>query len=81
MSNEQDIKDIVAHLEQLQIQQSELLHCLERLVGSGDNNNATVQPDATREFAVGDRVRIRNPGLLQAVRGTVTKIGTSRIIV
>jgi transcription elongation factor len=87
MSNEQDIKDIVAQLDRLQIQQSELLQRLDQLVGSGESNNATarsvqsVQSEITREFAIGDRVRIRNPGLLQAVRGTIIKIGASRITV
>jgi hypothetical protein len=83
MSSEQDIKDIVAQLQQLSIQQSELLQRLGRLTTSGRNtsNNTAGRPNATREFAIGDRVRIRNPRLSQATRGTITKIGPSRITV
>jgi hypothetical protein len=90
MSHEQDMKDIVAQLDRLQIQQSELLQRLDQLVESGESNNATarsvrstrsIRSEITQEFAIGDRVRIRNPGLLQAVRGTIIKIGSSRITV
>jgi transcription antitermination factor NusG len=35
-------------------------------------------PGAKREFAVGDRVRIKNPGPFQASTGTIVKIGASR---
>jgi uncharacterized protein YceH (UPF0502 family) len=74
MSNEQDIKDIVEQLERLQIRQTELVQRLARLTNSGNNNTAHV-------FAVGDYVRITNPGLRQADRGIITNIGNSRITV
>jgi hypothetical protein len=81
-----DIKDIIGQLQRLQIQQDGLLACLEAL--SDDNEAqptptraARVQPDAPREFAIGDRVRIRNPARYQANRGTIIRIGTSRITV
>jgi hypothetical protein len=37
--------------------------------------------DTAREFVIGDRVRIRNPGVLQPKRGRIAKIGTTRITV
>jgi small-conductance mechanosensitive channel len=40
-----------------------------------------VPPDATREFAIGDRVQIKNPGRYQASGGTIAKIGANRITV
>jgi hypothetical protein len=79
MDRDQEIQDIVNQLERLQIQQSDLLQRLGRLSESEDN--ATPLPTTAREFVVGDRVRIRNPGRLQPVRGTVTKIGRVRITV
>ena len=81
MSNEQDITEIIAQLQRLQLQQSELLQRLTRLSESEDNNNATGQANTPRELAVGDRVRIRNPGRFQATNGKIIKIGTSRITV
>jgi hypothetical protein len=35
----------------------------------------------TREFEIGDRVRIMNPRRLQANRGKIVRIGASRITV
>jgi hypothetical protein len=35
----------------------------------------------TQEFEIGDRVRIRNPRMLQANRGKIVRIGASRITV
>jgi hypothetical protein len=84
MDRDQEIQDIVNQLERLQIQQSDLLQRLGRLSKSKDNdNNATPLPISTvaRAFAVGGRVRIRNPGHLQPVRGTVIQIGRTRITV
>jgi hypothetical protein len=83
MDRDQEIQDIVNQLGRLQIQQSNLLQRLGRLNESEDNdNNATPPPITTaRVFAVGDRVRIKNPGLLQPVRGTIIKIGKTRITV
>jgi transcription elongation factor len=81
-----DIKDIIEQLQRLQIQQGGLLA---RLGALSDDNEpqptptraARVQPDAPREFAIGDRVRIRNPVRYQANRGTIIRIGTSQITV
>jgi hypothetical protein len=41
----------------------------------------TVPPDKTRELAIGDRVRILNPGVFQTDRGIVIKVGLSRITI
>jgi transcription antitermination factor NusG len=81
MSNEQDIKDIVGQLERLQIRQTALVQRLARLTAIGNNNTNTEQPNITQEFSVGDQVRITNPGLRQADRGTITNIDNSRITV
>jgi hypothetical protein len=82
MDNEQDeIKDIVAHLKRLEIQKTELLQCLEQL--SKADRNHSRSPDTTRGFAIGDLVQTKNPRPLQAKKGTITKIGvaTDRIAV
>jgi transcription antitermination factor NusG len=87
MSNDPDVKDIIAQLQRLQIQQSTLLTRLGQLSQSGQRTdpppNATrdATPNAAREFEVGDRVRIRNPGVFQPTKGTIIKIGASRITV
>jgi transcription antitermination factor NusG len=84
MSNDEDIiKDIIAQLQSLQLQQAALIQRLERVSGSQDNGipTRTTTVQVTRELAVGDRVRINNPGPFQATRGTITKIGNSRITV
>jgi hypothetical protein len=81
-----DIKNIIEQLQRLQIQQDALLA---RLGALSDDNEARptsaratrVQPDTPREFAIGDRVRILNPARYQANRGTIIRIGTSRITV
>ncbi len=79
MSNRQDdIKDIVDQLQRLQIEQTALIQRIERLTEGTPNT-----PNAARPFAVGDRVRIRNPRRLQANQGTIIRIGldTDRITV
>ena len=81
MSNEQDIKDIVAQIERLQIRQTALVQRLARLTAIGNNNTNTERPNTIQEFRVGDQVRIINPGLRQANRGTISNIGNSRITV
>jgi hypothetical protein len=83
MSNEQDIKEVIAQLERLHICQSELLQRLGRLSETGENTT-TRRPDTARaleDFIVGDTVRIRNPGVFLATRGTIIKIGISCITV
>jgi transcription antitermination factor NusG len=87
-----DIKDIVEQLQRLQIRQDELLARLGYLAGGQDTGYtqaqtaripasparvARVPPDTSRDIVVGDRVRIRNPGRFQAVRGTVVKVNNT----
>jgi transcription elongation factor len=82
MNKDQEIQDIVNQLERLQIQQSDLLQRLGLLSERDDSNNTAIPlPASAREFAIGDRVRIKNPGRLQPIRGTITKIGRNRITV
>ena len=76
MNNKQDeIKEIIAQLNHLQIQQTELLQRLERL--SEADRQATTSPSPTRELAIGDLVQIKNPKPLQIKKGTIIKIGVS----
>jgi hypothetical protein len=81
MNNDNDdiVQDLITRLNQLQVEQTELLVRLERQQRR-DRERAGALPVA-REFAIGDRVRIRNPNRHQATRGTITKIGTTRITV
>ena len=83
MSNRHDdeIKNIVSQLQRLQIHEAELLQRLERL--SEADRHASGPPITTREFVIGDVVKIRNPRPLQAKRGTVIRIGvgTNRVTV
>jgi transcription antitermination factor NusG len=78
---DQEIQDIVNQLERLQIQQSDLVQRLGLLSDGDNNNNNATRQTSPRDFAVGDKVRISNPGRLQPVRGTIIKIGRSRITV
>jgi hypothetical protein len=76
MDNERDeIKDIVAQLKRLQIQETELLQRLEQL--SQADRNPSRSPDTTRGFAIRDLVQMKNPRPLQAKKGTITKIGVA----
>jgi hypothetical protein len=82
MNTQDEIGDITAELQRLQIQESRLLKRLERL----NSSNATVSPSTPstqRAFVIGDLVTIKNPRPLQAKQGTITKIGvgTDRIAV
>jgi hypothetical protein len=81
MDKDQEIQDIVNQLGRLQIQQSNLLKRLGQLNESEDNNTTPPSITTARAFAVGDRVRIKNPGLLQPARGTIIKIGRTRTTV
>jgi transcription antitermination factor NusG len=75
MSNDQDeIKNIVAQLKSLQIQESELLQRLERLIEADSQVNKS--PNPTREFRIGDWVQINNPKPFQFKKGTIIRIGT-----
>jgi hypothetical protein len=71
-----EVKDIVAQLQQLQIRESELLQRLERL-------SEAETPTVPRVFAIGDLVIIKNPRPLQSNQGKIIKIGagTNRITV
>ncbi len=82
MSNGQDeIKNIVAQLQRLQIQESELLQRLERL-SKADSHTAGL-PTPTRDFRIGDLVQIKNPKPFQIKKGTIIRTGvdTDRITV
>jgi hypothetical protein len=89
MRNE-DIQDIVEQLKQLQIRQDVLIARLGELSGSNSNaaesrRTTRIPPDneivTARTFAIGDPVRIRNPGRTQARKGVVVNITASRITV
>ena len=81
MSNDQEIKDIIAQLQELQVGQSKLLQRLGQLSGSKIKNNTVPQQITVRNFAIGDRVRIKNPRFLQSASGTVSKINPQHITV
>jgi hypothetical protein len=91
MSNALEIGDIVIQLQQLQIRQSKLLERLDLLSNTDNkdnkdskNNKSTpiVRRAATpHEFAIGDRVHIKNPRDLLPARGTITKINPKCITV
>ena len=88
MSNNHEITDIVAQLQELQIGQSKLLQRLEQLTGSGVRNNtvpqrATITHDITtvRDLVIGDQVRIKNSRFLQPTSGTVSRINPKRITI
>ena len=77
MSNDRAIQDIVNQLQGLQLQQAALISRLGRLTEADepDTPPPPKKATATREFAVGDRVRIKNPRLLQETRGKISRIG------
>ena len=88
MNNDKELEDIVTQLKRLQIQQTELIARLEQL--NEGKRSVTQEKDtkpaptiARRTFKIGDQVRIRNPGLLQANYGIIVKIksNTDRITV
>ena len=88
MSNDQEIEDIIAQLQELQVGQSKLLKRLEQLTRRDAVNNniaqrATVTRDiaTVRDLAIGDRVRIKNPRFLQPTSGTVSKINPKCITI
>ena len=94
MSQEDKLKEIshiVQQLQLLSIQQAELIDRLDRLTkeetkdikpSAASKPKAVIkQPLSKRELAIGDRVRIDNPRLLQATSGKVTKITPTRVTV
>jgi hypothetical protein len=72
----EEVKEIVAQLQQLQIRESELLQRLERI-------SEVETPTVPRVFAIGDLVMIKNPRPFQSNQGKIIKIGigTNRITV
>jgi dsDNA-specific endonuclease/ATPase MutS2 len=75
MSNDGEIQDIVNQLKGLQLQQAALISRLGRLSDSERQDTPPTPPQAAREFAIGDKVRIINPRILQENRGKITRIG------
>ena len=94
MTND-EVQDIIEQLKELQIQQSDLLLRLEKARQAEKNtepdeavSTAPVGPtaskestDATREFAIGNEVRVRNPNPFQTDKGKIIRIGKTRITV
>jgi hypothetical protein len=93
-----EVQDLISQLNDLQLQQTALLARLKTAAADEAARNrdlphedgrtrefaATVHEigPTTREFAIGDKVWIKNPNLFsQAGSGTVTKIGNRRITV
>jgi hypothetical protein len=81
MSND-EVQDLIRQLKNLQLQQTELLVRLER--ARGDEARAGVygeEESGTRKFAIGNKVRIKNPTPFQADQGVITMIGPNRVTV
>ena len=87
-----EIQDLLLQLKQLQLEQTRLQqkqtkittrleHLSEGVDKSEGVDNANKKEDTKRKFAVGERVRIINPGPSQATTGYIVKIGPSRITV
>jgi dsDNA-specific endonuclease/ATPase MutS2 len=77
--NNDEIQDLITQLKNLQLQQTELLVRLEK--ARQNETETKVGPPKAREFAIGDKVRIKNPTRFQSDRGVITKIGASRTTV
>jgi hypothetical protein len=84
-----DVDDLINQLATLQLQQADLIARLSSARDSeaaGTRTQADVVTSAdereqTRQFNVGDAVRIKNPNLFQTNRGTVTKTTATRVTV
>jgi hypothetical protein len=80
-NDQQEAQDIITQLQGLQTQQAALISRLEQGTESEETSNSPPSPPAhaasnqTREFVIGDRVRIRNPRHPQEERGTIIRIG------
>ena len=85
MNNERELQEIIRQFKRLQVQQTALIERLEELEGSnergGDDSVPRQRPATKREFAIGDRVRVKNPRPFQESVGNLTKIGMNRISV
>ena len=92
MNNQAEIKEIIEQLKELQLQQAGLLERLDHLSEDTvdpprprvvNRTRSVAQPRprgvivSSRNFTVGDQVRILNPGPSQPETGTVLKIGNS----
>ena len=85
-----NVGDLIAQLTRLQVQQTDLLVRLERATDSsirfeqGTREEPTAVAidvsvtEETAAFAIGDRVKIKNPNPFQADKGAITKIGKRR---
>jgi hypothetical protein len=77
--SDREVQDITKQLQGLQIQQRNTL--ISRLARLSESRAPLNEPPravspalrSTREFSVGDKVRIRNPRALQETRGTITR--------
>ena len=88
-----EVQEIIQRLKALQLQQAELIVRLEEARERENKKGVDVQITVdqvtdtpatvieTREIAIGDRVKIRNPNPFQQDNGTVIKVGKSRITV
>ena len=87
MDKKQEIEEIIKQLSKLQVQQTGILNRLDELTESTDAPDAkraaspTGRQDPKRPFAIGDRVRIRNPGRFQKDVGNIILIGSARTTV
>ena len=92
MNNKQEIDSLIEQLKGLQLKQTILLNRLDLLRDNEGRPNHSGPPyparnkeparhESTKDFAVGDRVRINNPKPLQEQVGIITKIGAKLITV
>ena len=87
--NNDEVKEIVSRLQRLQIEQSSLIDRLARV--TENQPNIVIDEPATRatipigtttsSFNIGDRVRVKNPGLLQQGTGSVYKVTDTRVYI
>ena len=87
MSGNNEVQELIAELTKLQLRQTEVITRLTLLTESQHREPRAVSPhlltppEATQGFAIGDRVKIKNPRPFQTSAGSVKKIGTRRITV
>jgi hypothetical protein len=90
MKNEDndEVQELIGQLKSLQLQQTKIVARLEiarRKEARASTEEVTplrrVSVDENRKLAIGDKVRIKNPSPFQSNRGTVIKIGDSRVMV
>jgi hypothetical protein len=84
MRREQEIHDLIEQIDRLHIRQSTLISRLARLKEVEQEerlvpNRRSRIHVARGAFAIGDRVRVRNPGRNQPSRGKITKMSENRI--